>query len=771
MAKNRRQSGQNISAAPGLDPDIAAEAASAEAAVRFIDKQALSWKNVLSVQKEIEKTEEKQKTLQDTLNKMGVKAAKAAKAYEVNINNIEAQTKKLVEAKRKGDVSAIASSKALLEFYKNQDKVLQKTAGGRTKAQELEEAKRLKWLKSENKLIEEINKNQTLGERARNLFRSKEEKQRNIDIARAKAGGGANIPGAVGPEGSAEGKKGSTPTLLGAMVSKLSGPLVAIKNLAREAIVAPFAEAASLLSGDSVGMGGGKAKATGVSSILGGLEKIASSIPFIGFLLGPIASAFKGIVEAVLGIDQANFRVARSMNISVDQAAAMRKQFDGIANSSGNLVMNSTRMLQSYIEIGSQLGINAQLSDDIYQNDVKLRDILGLEAESRKVLVDQSIVTGRNAEELTKSAIGTVGAFNKLVGTSFKWTSILSEASKLGGYLGLTLTKYPEKIYKAITATKTLGMDLKQLDVTASSFLDFETSIGKEMEAQVLTGKNLNLTKAREAAMNNDYVTLSAEIAKNIGSAGEYLSMNRFKQEAIAAAVGLTRDGLSDILKKQEIYTRAGVADQKGLVARLELLQQQKKTQDEISATLGKDGYALATQVSTAEKLTEMMEKLKIAIVNFVKESGLLDFLTDPQKINAFIKTVTSNLAGVVSFIGNLIADIVDLIGGVVGFFGGDKQKWDTYAAQARSGTENFAGTIRSVGENLGGAVSKSVGSTVQQGTRQETSQNQQAQVTAPTTNTTPQYLNINGVLNMDGQKHASFTMEQIMLNQGTKMK
>ena len=57
MAKNRRQSGQNISAAPGLDPDIAAEAASAEAAVRFIDKQALSWKNVLSVQKEIEKTE------------------------------------------------------------------------------------------------------------------------------------------------------------------------------------------------------------------------------------------------------------------------------------------------------------------------------------------------------------------------------------------------------------------------------------------------------------------------------------------------------------------------------------------------------------------------------------------------------------------------------------------------------------------------------------------------------------------------------------------
>jgi hypothetical protein len=49
---------------------------------------------------------------------------------------------------------------------------------------------------------------------------------------------------------------------------------------------------------------------------------------------------------------------------------------------------------------------------------------------------------------------------------------------------------------------------------------------------------------------------------------------------------------------------------------------------------------------------------------------------------------------------------------------------------------------------------------------------NQQAQAAVPTAATpTPQVLNINGVLNMDGQKHASFTMEQIMLNQGTKIK
>ena len=31
-------------------------------------------------------------------------------------------------------------------------------------------------------------------------------------------------------------------------------------------------------------------------------------------------------------------------------------------------------------------------------------------------------------------------------------------------------------------------------------------------------GKNLNLEKAREAAMNNDYATVASEIAKQVGT-------------------------------------------------------------------------------------------------------------------------------------------------------------------------------------------------------------------------------------------------------------
>jgi ElaB/YqjD/DUF883 family membrane-anchored ribosome-binding protein len=707
-----------------MDPDVAAEAASAEAAVRFIDQQALSWRNVLSLKKQIEKSDEKQATLQETLNKMGEKAAKAAAAYELNIKNIEQQTQKLNDAKRRGDTSAIASSKALLEHYSDQDKLLKKTAGGQLKAQEMQAAKQKKALETELKLVENINKTRTVGDRLKDLFRSKETKQKNIDIARAKVGGGANVPGEGGEGGdgkaealAAAGPYGAAAAALLKQVEKLKAPFKELGNQIKNAMMAPLAGAANLLTGEDFGMGGGKANASGATSILGGLSSILSKIPFIGGLLGGVVDMFKAMLDAVLGVEQANFRVGRALNISAGAADQMRGEFDKIANASDNVVVNSTRMLQSQVEISKQLGTNKQLSADILVNDVKLRDILGLEAESRQKIAESSIVTGRNATKLTQSVIGTVKSFNNLVGTSFKFNDIIGEASKMSGVMGLTFAKYPEKLTKAILSVKTLGFDLKQLDSTAESFLDFEGSISKEMEAQVLTGKDMNLTAAREAALNNDNAKLASEITKNIGDANTYLKMNRIQQEAIASSVGLSRDSLADILKKQEMYSKLGATDVKTFNQRIAAMEKLKDGQEQITKLIGKDAYNTYTQVSTAEKLTEIMERIKKTFVDFLRNSGLFEFITDPVKINNFIKGMADKLASTISMIGDIIASILE---GISHLPFTDTDKWQGMAASVRSGSGNLAGSIRATTDSLGGGSEGSISGTKEKGARQD---------------------------------------------------
>lgn len=703
----------------------------ARSQVETIREENLSLGSQLKLMLQIKAAKKEELNLQKELKELGRGAVIQANKYSRTTEEIKKLEKELIDAKKTGHRATIRFTEEALAAEKKRQAELKRTAGGAIRAMQDEAKKRKEALATEKKLISDINAERAKGNRLgrvgvaiADLFRSKETKQKQIDIARARVGGGVNPPpgGGTGDAAAAAAAGGGGGGVWGAIIAKITAVVEKLKASLKEmagviksALVAPFASAASLLTGEDYGMGGGGVKATGPSSLLGGIEKFASAIPIVGGLAGGLVSIFKTLVEAVLGVDQANFRVARNLNISVGEAEKMRKSFDAIAAKSGNTVVNSTRMLQSQIELSSYLGTNKQLSESILDNDVQLRDVLGMEVESRRAIAESSLASGRNAAKLAQGIIGTVLSFNKAVGTSFKFNDIMKETAKLSGVMGLTFAKYPERITKAVIATKTLGFELGQLDSTAESFLDFESSISKEMEAQVLTGKAMNLTAAREAALNNDNVRLAQEITKNIGSAAEFLSMKRIQQEAVAQAVGMTRNSLADVLKKQELYSKLGATDVETFNKKIALLEKQGKTQQEISDLIGKDAYNEYTRLSTAEKISEVMEKIKKTFVDFVKSSGLFDFITDPKRINDFIKGLADRLASAIGLIGEIIATMLDGVGSLPFT---DTEKWQNLAAQVRSGSGNLSGAIRSTTASLGGTAAPSISGTVQKGVK-----------------------------------------------------
>lgn len=719
--------------------------------VQQLDEMALKWTNILRLKKEINKADEAQKDFYKEITKLQGQEAQNAKDYYNNAQSIERLEKSIQRSKAVGNLAGAANTQRVLNGIKASQQQLAKTTGGALRAQEMIAAKQKANLQAERDLIKNINKERGLGGKIMDLFRTKEERQRQIDIARAKAGGGANLPpgSKTGKAGGAAGQGGGAEDALmatgnpyamaaGAAIKAakaLIAPVKVVGELAKDALTAPFADAAGLLTGEDVGIGGGKLKTGGASSILGGLEKVASSIPFIGGLLGGLASAFKTVVEAILGIEQGMFRAARALNTSVGSVQRMTASFRAMAASSGNLALNETRILESQVEIGNQLGINKQLSGDILTNNVLLKEVVGLEAESRQRIAETSIITGKNATVLTKNIIGTVGYFNKLTGVGVTFKQVMKEAASLSGVLGLAFAKYPEKIAKTLLTTKAFGFELKQLDGLANSFLDFETSISKEMEAQVLTGKEMNLTAAREAALNNDMATLSKEITKNVGDANTFLSMNRIQQDAIAESVGMTRDSLADVLKKQEMYSKLGATDLKTFQKKIELMEQEVNGRDKIIAKIGEANYQEYTRLSTAEKISEIMEKIKLTFIEFVKNSGLFEFITNPARVNEFIKSAVNMLAGAVSTATEIIAGILDAIAWLPFT---DTQKWKGMANQVRYGGGTIASGMTASVANLGGSQAPSVETTVQQGAKQEQQQAAAKKATASSENWGP---------------------------------
>ena len=93
-------------------------------------------------------------------------------------------------------------------------------------------------------------------------------------------------------------------------------------------------------------------------------------------------------------------------------------------------------------------------------------------------------------------------------------------------------------IAEAAIQAKKLGLELSSVSAIAEGLLNFEDSITKELEAELLLGRDINLEKARELAFNNDIAGALAEVSKLV-SPEEFQRMDAVRRRTIAAAAGL----------------------------------------------------------------------------------------------------------------------------------------------------------------------------------------------------------------------------------------
>ena len=142
-------------------------------------------------------------------------------------------------------------------------------------------------------------------------------------------------------------------------------------------------------------------------------------------------------------------------------------------------------------------------------------------------------------------------------------------------------------------AAKKLGIEMSSITAAADSLLDIEGSIAKQMEAEVLLGRQLNLDAARQAALQGDYLTLTKELANQVGSVAEFNSMNAIQQQALADSLGMSVADTRKMVENQDKL--AGLSD--------EALQHYKETgeiQGEGESLLNAQNIQLAMQATTA---------------------------------------------------------------------------------------------------------------------------------------------------------------------------
>jgi hypothetical protein len=271
-----------------------------------------------------------------------------------------------------------------------------------------------------------------------------------------------------------------------------------------------------------------------------------------------VAGIFKIMIDSAFRFNKISTEAGKSLGYSANRADAIATKFVDVAQNSANINVTLANLGEAMGQLNEATGLVANYSADALETQIMLTKQFGLTGDEAAGIYQLSVLTGKSSSQVNDSMVGAfVNMRNQLrAGVPFK--AVMAEAAKVSGQLAANLGNNPAQIVKAVTQAKALGTTLEQVKNQGEALLNFETSIENELKAELLTGKQLNLERARAAALTGDQVTLAQELNKNVGSLEEFQGMNVLQQKALAEAVGLTTDQLADQLRKQKLSQETG---------------------------------------------------------------------------------------------------------------------------------------------------------------------------------------------------------------------
>jgi hypothetical protein len=349
-----------------------------------------------------------------------------------------------------------------------------------------------------------------------------------------------------------------------------------------------------------------------------------------------LAAAGTGLVvagiNAGLNREQQLKDQQRSIGLTNKQSIAVDKMQRGLLNSSNNMVVSLEEAKKAYSELVDDFGVTAAAESEMVNQQNKLTKAYGLQAEEATNLQKAAMISGQSTEEMKIEILATAAGFNKVKGSSYSLSSVMKTVSKLSESIRLQFKGSGQELTNAVMKAKTLGTSLEDLNGIADNLLNIESSIEAQVTAQLVTGKNINMDKARTFALLDDMNGLMDELVKQEIDYNSYSKMNRVEKQSTAAALGMNIDQMAKFVSQQELskklnidmsstQNKTAVGLERSLKARQEEIHRMAELGDAAAQQYEKDNESLTNQ----EKMTaavEQMSKLFTAMAPIIVGIG-----------------------------------------------------------------------------------------------------------------------------------------------------
>jgi hypothetical protein len=335
---------------------------------------------------------------------------------------------------------------------------------------------------------------------------------------------------------------------------------------------------------------------------------------FLNTKLNDVIGAF-GFEELRKELGESNkqtVEIAKTLGVSVGEAAKFSFEFTKASLAISQAAINTKELKKGFLDLATNVGTAKGFTVDQVVAQTELTKLVGLQGKEAASLIGLGILNNKTNKEITSEILNQVSALEAETGIRLDGRKLLAEVANINGQLAAQFQFNNKLLAEAVVKTKQFGLTLQQAANIGNSLLEFETSIGDELTAELLIGKQLNLERARLLALQGDSAEAAAEVAKQFGSASEFTSMNVLQQRSLAKAVGLTADQLSDAIRQRDILRNLGAEN-------LDQLKEEGRLNELLTQEGGKQLYDQLLQQDVNEKFLDLLNKIKSTIVSVVE--------------------------------------------------------------------------------------------------------------------------------------------------------
>ena len=357
--------------------------------------------------------------------------------------------------------------------------------------------------------------------------------------------------------------------------------------------------------------------------------------------------------------------LAKGLGMSTKSAKHLEHEFASIAGKTGQMpeaIAETTSKMMNLVGTTKNFG-KEQVSffNQLVENG-------GYSVENATELLKISELQGKSSKELSNEYAVQVLALNNQNNTSVSVKSVMEGIANTSARVRANLKAQGKSLATAAFEAKKMGLELDRVNEIGKSTLDFEGSLTKELEAELLMGKDINLEKMRSAALAGDDVTVAKELNRLIKENGKDLEGNILGQEAFAGALGISTDEYAKIREQQELLSGSGFKDMNEAQNKFNKLIEGGMSIEQAKAKMGKS--ALTDQlasVSYAQRLEQQERRKQAEAAKFAKNMQPLVkmFREIAEKWSKLLLDNVGRLVPVVNAVGKLFSTIVlKVIGG-----------------------------------------------------------------------------------------------------------